>query len=71
MASLAVWDVGDAGLEGAAPLPRLDAGALPTCAATISAGQLIYQSESFVGSRLRRAEEERADTLFRLRARTK
>jgi predicted amidohydrolase YtcJ len=71
LANLAVWDVGQAGLEGPAPLPRFDAGALPTCVATISAGQLIYQSESFVGSRPRRAEEKRADTLFRLRATTK
>ena len=47
MANLAVWDVGDAGLEGPAPLPRLDAGALPTCVATISEGRLIYQSELF------------------------
>lgn len=45
VANLAVWDVGDAALEGPAPLPRLDAGVLPTCVATISAGQLIYQSE--------------------------
>src|SRR4029450_12049260 len=44
VANLAVWDVGDAALEGPAPLPRLDAGVLPTCVATISAGQLIYQS---------------------------
>ena len=47
VADLAVWDVGDAGLEGPAPLPRLDAGALPTCVATISKGRLIYQSELF------------------------
>jgi hypothetical protein len=46
-ASLAVWDVEAAGLEGEAPLPALRGGVLPTCAATISAGQLIYQSESF------------------------
>jgi predicted amidohydrolase YtcJ len=66
LANLAVWDVEDGVLAGPAPLPRLDDGPLPTCAATISAGQLIYQSESFVGSRLRCAEEERVDTLFRL-----
>ena len=30
-----------------APLPRLDHDALPTCMATISAGQIIYRSESF------------------------
>jgi predicted amidohydrolase YtcJ len=47
VASLAVWDVGGAGLEGPAPLPRLDDGALPTCVATISEGRLIYQSERF------------------------
>jgi predicted amidohydrolase YtcJ len=51
VASLAVWDVEAAGLEAEAPLPELREGVLPTCAATISAGQLIYQSESFVGSR--------------------
>jgi hypothetical protein len=28
-------------------LPRLDGDELPTCAATISAGRLIYRSESF------------------------
>jgi predicted amidohydrolase YtcJ len=56
VANLAVWDVADEPLEGSAPLPRLEDGPLPTCAATMSAGQLIYQSESFVGSRLRRAE---------------
>ena len=71
LANLAVWDVGDDGLDGLAPLPRLDAGALPTCVATISAGQLIYQSESFAGSGLRRAEEERADMPLRLGATTK
>jgi predicted amidohydrolase YtcJ len=47
VASLAVWDVGDGGMEGPAPLPQLDAGALPTCVATISVGRLIYQSERF------------------------
>ncbi len=57
-ASLAVWDVPDDALEGPTPLPLLDDGPLPICAATIAAGQLIYQSEPFVGSRLRRAEEE-------------
>jgi predicted amidohydrolase YtcJ len=49
LANLAVWDVGDERLEGPAPLPRLDGGPLPTCIATISAGQFIYQSESFRG----------------------
>jgi predicted amidohydrolase YtcJ len=58
LANLAVWDVGDDGLERPGLLPRLDDGPLPNCVATMSAGQLIYQSESFVGSRLRRAEEE-------------
>ena len=58
VASLAVWDVPDDALEGPTPLPLLDDGPLPICAATIAAGQLIYQSEPFVGSRLRRAEEE-------------
>jgi predicted amidohydrolase YtcJ len=48
VASLAIWDVGSGGLEGHAPLPRVDTTALPTCVATISAGRLIYQSESFV-----------------------
>jgi predicted amidohydrolase YtcJ len=47
LASLAVWDVADAELEGPAPLPRLDDGPLPTCVATISAGRIIYQSEGF------------------------
>jgi predicted amidohydrolase YtcJ len=70
-ANLAVWDIADVDLDGSVGLPRLDEGPLPTCAATISAGQFIYHSESFVGSRLRRAEEERADTSFRLRATTK
>jgi predicted amidohydrolase YtcJ len=44
LANLAVWDVADDGLESPAPLPRLDHGPLPTCAATISAGRLIYSS---------------------------
>jgi predicted amidohydrolase YtcJ len=57
VASLAVWDVEPGGVEGEPPLPALRDGAVPICAATISAGQLIYQSESFVGSP-RRAEEE-------------
>ena len=52
VASLAVWDVEAGGLEGEAALPALRDGVLPTCAATISAGQLIYQSESFGLSRL-------------------
>jgi predicted amidohydrolase YtcJ len=47
LANLAVWDVADPGLLGPTGLPRLDDGPLPTCAATISAGQLIYQSDSF------------------------
>jgi predicted amidohydrolase YtcJ len=46
LANLAVWDVRDDGLEGPTPLPRLEQG-LPTCAATISAGQLIYRSVGF------------------------
>jgi predicted amidohydrolase YtcJ len=51
LANLAVWDVEPGAVEGEPPLPALRDGVLPTCAATISAGQLIYQSESFVGSR--------------------
>jgi predicted amidohydrolase YtcJ len=51
LANLAVWDVEPGGVEGEPPLPALRDGVLPTCAATISGGQLIYQSESFVGSR--------------------
>jgi hypothetical protein len=58
VASLAIWDVEPGGMNGEPPLAALRDGALPTCAATISAGQLIHQSESFVGSRPRRAEEE-------------
>ena len=58
LANLAIWDLSDDDLHQPTPLPRLDDGPLPTCAATVSAGQLIYESESFVGSRLRRAEEE-------------
>jgi hypothetical protein len=46
LASLAIWDIGDTELDGPAPLPRLD-DELPTCVATISAGRLIYRSESF------------------------
>jgi predicted amidohydrolase YtcJ len=46
-ASLAVWDVEAGSLEGEAPLPALRDGALPTCAATIAAGELIYRSEWF------------------------
>jgi predicted amidohydrolase YtcJ len=45
VASLAVWDVRDDDLEGPTPLPLLDDGPLPICAATIAAGQLIHQSE--------------------------
>jgi predicted amidohydrolase YtcJ len=47
LANLAVWDVADAGLLAPTGLPRLDDAPLPTCAATMSAGQLIYQSDSF------------------------
>jgi predicted amidohydrolase YtcJ len=47
LANLAAWDAGDNVLEGPTPLPRLDDGPLPTCVATMSAGQLIYQSEEF------------------------
>jgi predicted amidohydrolase YtcJ len=47
VASLAVWEVEAGGLEGEAPLPSLRDGVLPTCAATISAGKLIYQSQTF------------------------
>ena len=47
LASLAIWDVGSGELEGPTPLPRLDGGPLPTCLATMSAGQLVYQSEEF------------------------
>lgn len=58
MANLAVWDLADSSLEEPGGLPRLDGVPLPICAATISAGQFIYQSESLVGSRPRCAEEE-------------
>jgi predicted amidohydrolase YtcJ len=58
LANLAVWEFADSGLEELGGLPRLDDVPLPICAATISAGQFIYQSESFVGLRPRRAEEE-------------
>jgi len=44
---LAIWDIDNTELDGPAPLPRLDGDELPTCVATISAGQLIYRSESF------------------------
>jgi predicted amidohydrolase YtcJ len=73
VANLAVWDVADLDLEGPLPLPRLDGEPLPTCVATISAGQTIYRSESFERQRAeqsnpdratRCAEEERADTFF-------
>jgi predicted amidohydrolase YtcJ len=47
LASLAIWDIDNTELDGPAPLPRLDGDELPTCVATISAGQLIYRSESF------------------------
>jgi predicted amidohydrolase YtcJ len=46
-ADVAVWDAGDDDLDGPTPLPRLDDGPLPTCVATMSAGQVIYQSEEF------------------------
>jgi predicted amidohydrolase YtcJ len=49
LANLAIWDVPDDSLQAPTPLPRLDDGPLPTCAATISAGRPIYQSESFLG----------------------
>jgi predicted amidohydrolase YtcJ len=65
-ANLAVWDVAGGQLDRSTGLPHLDDGQLPSCAATISAGRLIYQSELFIGSRLRRAEEEQAGTFFRL-----
>ena len=69
LANLAVWDLTAGALEEPGGLPGLDDVPLPTCAATISAGRFIYQSESFgaeraqggskqTGSRLRRAEEE-------------
>jgi predicted amidohydrolase YtcJ len=47
LASLAIWDIDNTELDGPAPLPRLDGDELPTCVATISAGRLIYRSESF------------------------
>ncbi len=50
LADLAIWDIPDDSLQEPTPLPRLDDGPLPTCAATISAGRLIYQSESFLAS---------------------
>jgi cytosine/adenosine deaminase-related metal-dependent hydrolase len=89
LANLAIWNIEDRDAQEPAQLPRLDDGRFQTCAATISAGQFVYQSESSVGSepiraeraqraeqsnfgsRLRRAEEERAEHAFRLRARTK
>jgi predicted amidohydrolase YtcJ len=43
LANLAIWDLADSG-----GLPRLDDVPLPVCAATVSAGRFIYQSESFV-----------------------
>jgi predicted amidohydrolase YtcJ len=45
-ANLAVWDVADVDLDRSTGLPRLEDGPLPTCAATISAGQFVYRSES-------------------------
>jgi predicted amidohydrolase YtcJ len=47
LANLAIWDVPNDDLAGPAPLPLLDHGPLPTCAATISGGQLIYRSAEF------------------------
>jgi predicted amidohydrolase YtcJ len=47
LANLAVWDAIDNGREGPTPLPGLDDDPLPTCVATMSSGQLIYQSEEF------------------------
>jgi len=47
LANLAIWDVPGDGLQEPTPLPRLDDGPLPTCVATMSAGQLIYQSDEF------------------------
>ena len=47
LASLAIWNIDNTELDGPAPLPRLDGDELPTCVATISAGRLIYRSESF------------------------
>jgi predicted amidohydrolase YtcJ len=55
VANLAVWDVAGADLAEPAGLPQLDDGPLPTCAATISAGQFIFQSESFEVGRLQTA----------------
>jgi predicted amidohydrolase YtcJ len=51
LANLAIWDVDSSELDSSAPLPRLDGAELPTCVATISAGRLIYQSDSFDGAR--------------------
>jgi predicted amidohydrolase YtcJ len=48
LANLAIWDLADSGLEEPGGLPRLDDVPLPVCAATVSAGRFIYQSESFV-----------------------
>jgi predicted amidohydrolase YtcJ len=48
VANLAVWDVDADARAGEAALPDLLDGVLPACVATISAGQFIYQSESFV-----------------------
>jgi predicted amidohydrolase YtcJ len=63
LANLAIWDVADDNLEGPVDLPRLDDGPLPTCAATIAAGQFVYQSESFAGSGAIRARDVRAADL--------
>jgi predicted amidohydrolase YtcJ len=45
LASLAVWDIDGIELEGPVSLPRLAENELPTCAATVSAGRLIYRSD--------------------------
>ena len=48
-ASLAIWDIEDTELDGPAPLPRLDGDELPTCVATISAGQTHLPDQSRFG----------------------
>ena len=47
LASLAVWDIDHIEMDGRTTLPLLDDEEVPACAATISAGRLIYRSESF------------------------
>jgi predicted amidohydrolase YtcJ len=44
-AHLAVWDIANVEMEGPFSLPRLDDGPLPTCAATLCAGQFVYKSQ--------------------------